>query len=238
MKLIQLNLWDGRLIRNIEQFLQDQQPDILCLQELEFYPDHADWHLAALKKVTGLEHHYFSRALGYKHFGKDCEWGNCIISRYPLLDKHSHFVHGEYDPDWYIGKDFNKRNVQSARVETPAGTFNIVNHHGLHVPGTKLGNDLITSVMQGIYDHIVTLGGPTILTGDFNLAPESPSLNVLNDNMRNLCVENNIETTRNFTAKRLVEVCDYIYVSRDIKVKNFYVPDDIMSDHQPLVLEL
>ncbi len=237
MKLIQLNMWDGRLIRNMLTFLQDQQPDILCLQELEHFPD-VDYHLHDIQQATGLNHVYFSPALEYTHFGRSCLWGNCILSRYPFLERDSFFVSGDFTPGWKLGDDFNKRNVQRVKVETPAGIVNILNHHGVHVSGSKVGNETTNAIMTRIDDYIQTLPEPTIFTGDFNLTPDSPSLANLNATMSNLVVDYNIKTTRNFTAKRPVEVIDYIYVSKDIEIKSFVVPDDVVSDHQALVLEI
>jgi endonuclease/exonuclease/phosphatase (EEP) superfamily protein YafD len=90
--------------------------------------------------------------------------------------------------------------------------------------------------MHQIADYITTLSGPVILAGDFNLAPHSESLEVINKQLRNLSVEFKLETTRTFLTSK-VEVCDYIFVNGAVKVTKFLALEDIASDHKALVLE-
>ena len=66
-----------------------------------------------------------------------------------------------------------------------------------------------------------------------------------------LILENKIKTTRNFhawrQAKEMVadgyrfygeqKFADYVFVSKDVKVKNFEVPNIEISDHLPLILD-
>lgn len=237
MKLIQLNMWEGLLEHPLLRFLENEQPDILCVQELK-HSDAIPFILEDIKDRTGLAYHYASPLLGYDHAGYHFNWSNGIISRYPFVDTQTHWVHKQYNPHWNMGEDFNFRNFQHAVVETDGQAYNLVNYHGYHVSGTKMGNDITMGIMNDIGDYIDGLSGPVILTGDFNLTPDSPSLARFNRNMRNLCVETNVQTTRNAMAKRADELIDYIYVSNDIHVKSFTVSDAIVSDHQPLILEL
>ncbi|MCK5025267.1 MAG: hypothetical protein KAS15_01655, partial [Nanoarchaeota archaeon] len=81
---------------------------------------------------------------------------------------------------------------------------------------------------------------PTIIVGDFNLFPESKSIQILNKEFRNLIDEYNITTTRpDFVDSRDVgnNVVDYIFVNDKIKVNNFKVFNTIISDHFPLILD-
>lgn len=237
MKIIQLNMWNGALENPLLRFMEQQQPDILCLQELE-YTTQVPSLLDALTEKTGMIHHHVSPLLGYEKAGIRVDWSNCIMSKFPFQETHTQFVHKDYNPSWRGDEDFNHRNFQHVRIQHDDIDLNVVNYHGYHVKGTKLGNDVTTAINQKISDYIQGLDGSSILTGDFNLAPDSPSLSVFHGVMRNLCVESDIKTTRNFIAKRPDEVIDYIFVSNDITVKNFHVPDDVISDHQALILEI
>jgi endonuclease/exonuclease/phosphatase family metal-dependent hydrolase len=44
------------------------------------------------------------------------------------------------------------------------------------------------------------------------------------------------ETTRNELTHK-TEVCDYVFVSDDVKVKEFYASDRLVSDHAALILD-
>ena len=87
-----------------------------------------------------------------------------------------------------------------------------------------------------IADYIKALEGPVVLTGDFNLAPESESLEQINTVLVNHAKERGVLTTRTSLTHK-TEVCDYIFTGSDIGVIDFQVLDDIASDHKALVVE-
>lgn len=61
----------------------------------------------------------------------------------------------------------------------------LINHHGYHVPGHKKGNDFTLKACQQIVEYATKLEGPVIITGDFNLEPDSESIEVINAHFRN-----------------------------------------------------
>ena len=83
--------------------------------------------------------------------------------------------------------------------------------------------------------------------GDFNLMPDTKSINLFeNSGYRNLIKEFDIKETRNRFAWDTFKndpdyvqqhFADYCFVSKDINVKSFEVPDIEVSDYLPLVLE-
>ncbi len=85
--------------------------------------------------------------------------------------------------------------------------------------------------------------GPLIFCGDLNVKPSSPSLKPLNSlGLRNLTTEHHVSTTlsavhRAPEADRLSVAVDYIFVSPEIKVQNFQVSEELLSDHKALILE-
>jgi len=81
---------------------------------------------------------------------------------------------------------------------------------------------------------------PTIIAGDFNLFPDTPSMQVFYKDFISLVDKYNISTTRpknNELSHLKRNVVDYILVSKDIKVKSFEVLDSDVSDHLPLILD-
>lgn len=86
-----------------------------------------------------------------------------------------------------------------------------------------------------IVEYIKKLDGPVVLCGDFNLKPKSESLELINKILINHAKERGVITTRTPLTHK-TEVCDYIFTSPDIDVKEFQVLDDIVSDHKALVV--
>ncbi len=81
---------------------------------------------------------------------------------------------------------------------------------------------------------------PTIITGDFNLFPDTESMRVFQNNFVSLVDTHNIQTTRpesNELSNLKRNVVDYIMVSKGITVNSFAVLDSNVSDHLPLVLD-
>lgn len=170
--------------------------------------------------------------------GRETEFGNAIISNLTLDDKQTHFTNLEYKASMSLDEDdYNVRNFQHVVVRDQNGKpIHIINHHGYHVPGHKKGNDFTLKACQQIVDYATQLEGPIIITGDFNLEPDSASIKVINDRFRNLTKEYGLQTTRTDLTHKS-EACDYIFVNEQIEVKDFYASDIVASDHQGLVLE-
>lgn len=80
---------------------------------------------------------------------------------------------------------------------------------------------------------------PVIITGDFNLFPDTESMTVFKDFI-SLVDEYNIKTTRpksNELSHLDRNLIDYILVSKGVKINSFQVLDSDVSDHLSLVLD-
>lgn len=82
-----------------------------------------------------------------------------------------------------------------------------------------------------------TINTPKILCGDFNLRPDTESMNIIEQGMNNLIKINNISSTRTRYYKKEEKFADYILTSPDIVVNEFAVLSDEVSDHAPLYLD-
>ncbi len=239
MKLIQLNIWQGRLIGNVLRFFeQNGHPDILCLQEACHSADGKSYffdNIADIQKLCGYPYVFFSPTISWKLNQLKIDFGNAILSRYPLTEQDTVFTYGDYKTDAFIS-DANIRNFQHAVVSDGKTFAHIINHHGFWFEGVKTGNAETARQMGMIADYIEKLDGGVIFTGDLNLLPESPSLDRLNNSMNNLCITRDVKTTRNFTSFKSIQVCDYIFVNDKIQVEDFKVHDDVVSDHNMLEL--
>ncbi|MCX6712734.1 MAG: endonuclease/exonuclease/phosphatase family protein, partial [Candidatus Vogelbacteria bacterium] len=82
-----------------------------------------------------------------------------------------------------------------------------------------------------------SVDSPKILCGDFNLLPDTESLKIIEGGLRNLIREYGVTSTRTSFYTKPDKFADYVFVSPEIKVVDFKVLPDEVSDHSPLLLE-
>lgn len=248
MKLLQTNIWGGYLMKNFAKLVKELDPDFLTLQEVHQSGHWESSYFEAFEVITqelGYEHSEFAPVLDFELSHYNIKYGNAIFAKQAALTSKTEFTYGTYQKDFDLRQPANYRNFLHAIYEISGQKVNIITHHGYHISGTKEGNAETEKQMQQIADYIDTLTGPIILTGDFNLSPESKSLAIINTKLRNLVLENDVKTTRNQFATKEIQICDYIFVNNEVnnkindgvKVENFEVRPEIVSDHQALLLE-
>ncbi|MBM3927885.1 MAG: exodeoxyribonuclease III [Sphingomonadales bacterium] len=135
----------------VEQFLTEESPDILCLQETKVID--ADFPAAAF------------RALGYDHViihGQRMHHGVAIVSRVPLIEDDR--------LDWQANGEARHVGV---RLPNGLRLENVYVPAGGDVPDAqvnpKFGQKL--DFVERMTRWSETLDVPTVLTGDFNIAP-------------------------------------------------------------------
>jgi len=235
-----LNMWQGRLERVLLKHLEKSGVDFACMQEAVEYDGKSIGLITSYHKVgesLGLDEQFFSNLLSSKLGNKEMAFGNVIYSRIPFTQTSTVFTRGEYKDDFNFDKDdYNIRAFQHVQIEVNGKKLNLLNHHGHHIDAHKLGDDETMRQVTQIVEYIKNLEGSVILCGDFNLSPESESVKLLDEHLINLPVKHKLTTTRSkLTYKK--EVCDYIFVSHDIKVNDFAMDDTIISDHNALILD-
>ncbi|MCU6454193.1 exodeoxyribonuclease III [Sphingomonas sp. A2-49] len=152
MKIVSWNINSVRFrIAIVEQFLREAEPDILCLQETKVID--ADFPFDTF------------RSLGYDHIvihGQRMHHGVAILSRVPIAADDRF--------DWQAN-----REARHVGVRLPNGVRleNVYVPAGGDVPdrdvNPKFGQKL--DFVERMTQWSRTLVGPTILTGDFNIAP-------------------------------------------------------------------
>ncbi len=240
MKLVQLNIWGGKLQYQIPDFLNQQLPDIVCMQEVCDLKGLSGAMFAPLEEIKAacdFDHSFMAPTYSWKYMQRELDYGNAILSRHALENRRVIFTRGTYKKGFDITiDDYNIRNFQHTVVDCGGNKVHILNHHGHHLTTDKQGNGETQLQTNLIADYIDKLSGAIILAGDFNLAPNSPSLDVIKSRLRDLCQEHSVSNTYSELSIHQV-VCDYIFVNNQVKVDKFYVPKSLVSDHMPLVLE-
>lgn len=233
-------MWQGRLERVLLKHLEKSGVDFACMQEAVEYNGQSLGLISSYHKIgssLGLHEQFFSKLISSKLGDKELAFGNVVYSSIPFTQTSTVFTRGEYKNNFNFDEDdYNIRAFQHVQIEVNGKKLNLLNHHGHHIDSHKLGDDETMRQVSQIIEYIKHLEGSVILCGDFNLSPESDSIKRIDEDLVNLSVEHNLKTTRSkLTYKN--EVCDYIFVSQDIKVNSFVMDDTIISDHNALILD-
>lgn len=243
MKILQTNIWQGRLVKNFVDLVKEVNPDIITLQEVcscketEFQT----LNFSSFEDIKAEFPNYnevLAPTYSFKTMDAEIMFGNAILSKLPILESKIVFTNLGFKKDFNAKyDDYNIRNFVHATVDINGSKLNVITHHGYHVEGTKEGNEETLRQMIMLREYIKQLSGSVILTGDFNLSPNCESLEVLNTELKNLCILNNVQTTRNEFARKTIQVCDYVFTNDLVKVNNFEVEKMVVSDHQALLLD-
>jgi endonuclease/exonuclease/phosphatase family metal-dependent hydrolase len=243
MKLVQLNVWQGRLHKQILDFLKAEQPDVLCLQEVYSSaitsPLFDLLHIYESVQQLFPEHRgYFSPTYDMAMLGETVHFGIALFSRFPISQQKTFFITGEHHS--YGGlQDYaaNVRNLQRVTVHpTDDTTFTLFNHHGYWEPD-RMGSATSVVNMQRVADIIAQSSQPIIFSGDLNVVAESPAMQPIQALLRDLTQEYKVTATLSSLGKVTDVACDHICVSKGITVRQFAVREALVSDHKALVLE-
>lgn len=241
MKILQLNVWMGKVEGNLRRFLESNEFDVICMQEV-FASQSREEHLSRLCfdlsriiKASGLSHVFFSPNWSSKIAGGDMELGNLILSRIPFIETFSEFVNGEYHDNTILGEKVgNNLNIQIAKLENG---FTVVNHHGFWRPD-PMGDDDTIKAFTKVGQIVRRLdNGPLVMCGDLNIIHDSPAMRPL-DFLRDLTHDHNIKTTLSRLKYDGEVACDHILVNERVKVYDFKIHPDLVSDHLALSANL
>ena len=240
MKLITLNIWGGHLRNPLIKFIHaNRNVDIFCLQEV-YYNAHrtvADKErelslniFADLKNLLPEHHAIFKPAVEN-------------VYGIGMLIKNSIDIIGEGDinihqKQHYPGIGLNHdRNLQWVECELNNKSYSILNVHGLWNGRGKKDTPERIEQSNRIRHFMDTINTPKILCGDFNLRPETQSMSILEQGMRNLIKDNKVRSTRTRFYPKEEKFADYILTSPEVIVNHFAVMPDEVSDHCPLFID-
>lgn len=256
VNLISLNIWGGRagrdkLIAFMEAHKEDT--DIFNLQEVWSGPyKEMEGMMAGGVELT--ERTTMHDAL--QTFSQICAdhvpyFVPMLMDDYGLLmlvhKRLTVTAHGEeyvyrergYRPDHH-GEDLghHARCVQYATMHEEGGVpFTVMNLHGLWNGKGKEDCEERFEQSRRVCALAHRLATPYVLAGDLNLLPDSESISMLEAcGMRNLIREYGVTSTRSSHYKKENKFADYALVSHGIRVEDFRVLADEVSDHLPLAL--
>ena len=248
MKLISLNTWVGRAGKEnlLDFFRKYKDTDIFCLQEIwEGGEDKMEYYSKAWGKgisntqMTDIGN-ILDTHVAFFYPSHEDFYGLAIFVKKDLriTEEGEIFVHRTKEDVWDKEDVNHARNLQYITLETVGGKRTVVNFHGLwNGSGKEDSNERILQ-SGNIANFLKRISNPYVLCGDFNLLPNTQSLkNIENVGLKNLIKDFNITSTRSNHYKKPEKFADYTFTSSEIKIKEFKILPDEVSDHLAMYLD-
>jgi len=243
MKIISLNTWCGIKFTELRAFLKEwsQEVDVFCFQEVRngeylnnnIGPGERSNLFEEMKNILIDFSAYYvemSPGVGLASFIRsNIEVSRVESAQILTAEDLSNLKHPS-------GYSYYPRLVQSIYLEN---SLIIHNFHGL--PGTSKVDTPERELQSAhLLEHVNKNKEQQVIVGDFNLNIHTQAIARLDEKFRNLIKESKYLTTRNHNYKSFKEMpfADYAFVSKNLKIKDFQVLADEVSDHLALFLEI
>lgn len=199
-----------------------EEPEIVGLNEMREgdTPMHFDRQCRILSELTGLENHYFAKALEFK----EGDYGNGLITKHKIVSAEVIHV-PDPSPRAYDGY-YEHRVLLKAKLD--CGLTVMVIHFGLNP-------DEAESAVATVVKHLES--EKCLLMGDFNVVPSDSVLAPIRARMKDTADLFDAELL-SYPSDKPIQKIDYIFVSPDIEVVAANIPDTVASDHRPHTAEI
>ena len=203
---------------DMAKVITDCDADVVGLNEMRGEgndPAFTD-QVKTLAELTGMLYYYFAPAI---YVGERGPYGNGLLSKIPIVKAENILIPDPEDKKY--PREYETRSVLKA--ELADGTTVLVSHFGLN-PDEK--ENAVQTVMANLCDN------RCILMGDFNLDPHEPLLNPIREKMQDAAHWFGEEKC-SYPSDDPQRKIDYIFVSKDLKIKDADIPAFVVSDHRP-----
>ncbi len=252
IRFLQLNILGGRFLNKIIEFVKKEDIDIAnfqevtggkisekkgvdCFFEIKRSLDSYNGELVRSWQIENDQSSYFGNATFFK-------------KEFSLNKKEVFWLKEFREIPYYssdiIIDDTFPRSSLFLRLDCFGKKIWIINTH-LARGKTHKDNPIKLSQGKKLFEKVKQISEPFILSGDFNVTPESKIIPPFSTIARNLVIENNITNTLNpktHYGKKLFPkglAVDYIFPSKNMRVKSFRLIDEVdLSDHFGLYAEL
>jgi endonuclease/exonuclease/phosphatase family metal-dependent hydrolase len=246
---ISLNTWNGGvLFDDLVNFLRQQDADIVALQEVYngIHPTLPTRYRTLQQLEKQLDYPYSDFVADYLETDCDtenCERGNAILSKFPILERRAIFFDKPYNTTFKNTVENAPncpRNIQHVTLDTPGGLVNAYNIHGVW----DLDGDNFSPARQKMCEAIIEATKDernVILAGDTNARPTNKAIKDLQPYLHSVSGDT-LKSTFNMRRKDhpgyAVSAVDMMFTSFNVKVASKACPDVDISDHLPLVATL
>lgn len=247
LKILQLNIFKGKYVERIIEFINAGDFDVIQLQEVsggDFSFSKGDV-FEKLKQNIGFEGEIVKYVDSASKKGS--YFGNATFFKkgFKLIKKDVIWL-SKFKPDFVIGRKF--ASTPRAALALKLGIFGKeLTFLNAHLARGPTPFDAVYKIKQAlkIGRFIEKLNSPYVLTGDFNVVGKTRVVKNFEKLGRNLISEYKIAYTLNpaehFLKNEVIKkqmAIDFAFVSKDLSVDNFELVTENLSDHYGLKLEI
>lgn len=247
VKFIQINIYKGKYLSSLLEFLKKEEPDFVAMQEV------TAGEMNLCDNTLNL-FEYFKKELGLNGVldkvmkpvdAPKSYLGNAVFSKFQIIDSET-LVLKTFDEftmaKFNDFKSFTKfpRNLLSAECVLDGQKIRVISWHAAWTAPPTDTEETLRQAKE-VADYLKNLKQPFILGCDMNAVPQSRVAGLINTVVRNLMMNSGVLQTTHPKIHKIAPrgfLIDYIYESAHFKLKNLEVPQVTVSDHLPVVAEL
>src|SRR3989344_468874 len=248
MKFIQINIYKGKYLDAFVDFLKQENPDIVAMQEVtsgdvSYYHDKTVDVFEYVKAKTGFDG-YFGSNLKFADSAESL-LGNAVLTKLPITGSKVLSLK-EFRP--VIPSELEDRSIfpylarlaVDAMIDVDGRTVHAISWHGAWTAPPQDTTETLRQA-QLVADYLKKINEPFILGGDLNNIPESKTVGLISSVANNLMTGSQVEQTTHSKIHKIAPkgyLVDYIFTSPHFKLKSLRVPEVLVSDHLPVVAEI
>lgn len=237
---MQWNIWAKEKPENIANFLQKNDADIICAQEIvkdsRIGLDAAKY----IAQILSFEHCYQDGDTWNNRQDKEAQ-GNAIFSRFPIIKSDHYYVqdpkHNPPDSS-HEGRVYVEALVKVGNKKLIIGTTHLSHSNGhIITRSRKREADILLGILK-------KKKGDYVFAADLNSTPESYPVKKIEKILLHSGPDYSQKTwttkpsdPKNPAEKKLNLRLDYIYASKDIKVMSSEILECPYSDHLPILIK-
>lgn len=211
-----IDMQKNNSLNKVAEVIKNERPAVVGINEIESFSPRTRFANQP-KRLAAARDMLFVYGPTLK-LGPIGFFGNAVLSRYPIHENFNYRLPSSREP----------RCCLRTRLRVPGGYITVFTAH------LGLNRDERTSQIAELVRLVSKEKDPVILMGDFNCGTDQ--LATLDELLT--------DTGKLFGARPTysygnpIDRIDYIFVSQEIKCKNFYIPDTNASDHLPVIADL
>lgn len=247
VKFIQLNIYKGKFLNKIVDFLKEEKPDFASLEEVtrgsvNFWKDKSIDTAVYIKEALRYEEVY---NYDFQVKNPPGAFGLAVLSRFPI--KRTNILRLREPQTVEFAKTKDKkwfplipRQLLDSEVDYQGTDLHIMTWHGAWTP-TPADTEETLRQARLVSDYLRGTSKPFILGVDANALPESKTISLINKVANNLMTGAGVKYTTNpkiHKARPKAFPIDFIFTSHHFKLISLKVPQITISDHFPVIAQL
>lgn len=216
--------------KKLADFIRAQTPDVVVLNEVHDLGP-SDQYTAQAQDIANLLgwNACFAKAIEIPGVGP---YGNAILSPHPI--EHFSVTPVPLQPlqEGEMEEGYREaRCILRAEITKEGKTLAVYGSHFGLTPGEQT---YVVSLACALLDRETK---PHVFMGDFNMEPDDPKLAPIYERMTDTACTFEVSKL-SFPSDTPKIKIDYIFASRDTKVRYADIPSTVISDHRPYIAEI